>query len=238
MLPIERENISFLEKVSVDELEKWLLEGRSLLSVWYNDDDSGIVRLAGTYKNLDTKAQEKISKALVKSVANWRPSVHKTSVLADVAMMAALIQNEEVVPGLIKIVEEKFVFPGKTVEDDQDFSLIVSSIVGSKTCEAKEVVARWYEEGVFGWKFNGMFCVGLISYNPQDARKILPKLLRTMDEHPDYFVHGYLTSEISTYTGLDELEDILNGFENKSAKILLAEMPAAREIYEELKDND
>jgi len=235
MLPIERQNISFLETTSADELAKWLLRGESLSPVWYNDDESGVVRLAGTYRNLNENTQKKVSLALAKSVSEWNPLVHKTSALADVAMVAALIQNEAVVPGLIKIIEENFVLKGKTTEDNRDFAVIVSSIVGSATEEAREAVARWYESDIFDWKFRGMFCVGLISYNPHDAKNILPRFLTTMDEHPDYFVPGYLASEMATYTGPDKLEKILKGFENESAKILLAQMPVVREIFKESK---
>lgn len=235
MLLIERQNISFLERTSADELAEWLLKGESLPPVWYNDDESGVVRLAGTYKNLSRNTQEKISQALAKSVAEWDLSVHKTSALADVAMIAALIQDEAVVSGLIKIVEENFVLQDKTTEDNQDFAVIVSSVVGSATQEAKKAVTRWYEGNAFDWKFRGMFCVGLISYNPQDAKNILSRLLTTMDEHPDYFIPGYLASEISTYTGPDKLENILRGFESKSARVLLTQMPVVRKIYEESK---
>ncbi|QQG41691.1 MAG: hypothetical protein HYV90_00020 [Candidatus Woesebacteria bacterium] len=238
MLPIERQNISFLEMTSADELAKWLLRGESLSPVWYNDDESGVVRLAGTYRNLNENTQKKVSLALAKSVSEWNPLVHKTSALADVAMIAALIQNEAVVPGLIKIVEEKFVVQGKTTEDDQDFAIIVSSIVGSATPEAREAVTRWYEDDAFDWKFRGMFCIGLISYNPLDAKKILPRLLTTMDKHPDYFIPGYLASEMATYTSPDELEKVLREFENESAKVLLAQMPVVREIFEESKRVD
>lgn len=56
-----------------------------------------------------------------------------------------------------------------------------------------------------------------------------------MDEHPDYFPPGYLASEISTYTGADELEEMLKGFDdNKSAKLLLTQMPVVREIISDI----
>lgn len=232
----EERSKNFLETISAEELAKKFLEPHGLSFLGDRDRD-GIDVLTADYPSLDTKIQEKISQAVVKSVNDWDPSVHNLSLLSGLAFMSGWNRIEEVFPRLVKIVEEQFVSSGKTVKEDHDLSMMVSCISGSDTPEAKEAVARWYEGESFDWKFYGILCISLIGHKPQDARTFLPKLLRTMDEHPDYFAAGYLTSTMTELIGPDELEEILNGFENKSAKVLLAEMPVAREIYEESRES-
>jgi hypothetical protein len=237
MSSIEDRSISFFETVTAEELAKKLLEP-NFLSFLGDGHRDGIDVLGSIYPSLDSKIQDKISQALIKSADAWDPSVNSLSILKDVAFISGINRIEEVFPRMVKIVEEQFVSTGKTAEDNHDFMIIVSCISGSDTPEAREAVARWYEGESFDWKFYGIFCKSLIDQNPQNARTILPKFLKTMDEHPDHFVAGYLTSAMTQLIGPDELEEILNGFENKAAKVLLAEIPVAREIYEELKKEE
>lgn len=234
---LEERSISFLETVSVEELAKEFLKPH-FLSFLGDGHRDGIDVLTSIYPSLDSKIQDKISQALVKSTDAWDPSENNLSSLKDVAFISGINRIGVVFPRMVEIVEEQFVSTGKTAEDNHDFMIIVSCISGSDTPEAREAVVRWYEDDKFDWKFYGIFCMSLIGQNPQNARAILPKFLKTMDEHPDYFAAGFLTSTMTQLIGPDELEEILNGFENKSAKVLLAEMPVAREIYEELKKEE
>lgn len=233
---IENENRSFLNRSSVDDLKQWLLRGEGLTPVWYNDDRSNVERLVQIYGEVKPKTQKKISIALEKAVSEWNPDLYKAAIINDLALVAAYIKNEGVVKDLVRIIDDKLVLPHEDREEGTEFVTLVSCIIGSSTKDAKEATTRWYKDDSFDWRCTGLLCIGTIFYNPEGAKTAFPKLLNTMDEHPDYFPPGYLASEISTYTGADELEEMLKGFNNKSAKLLLTQMPVVREIISDISE--
>jgi len=233
---IEKRNRDFLKRSSVGDLKEWLLGGEGLTPIWYNDDRTNVERLVQAYGEVKPKTQKKISTALEKAVSEWKPDLYKADIIKDLALVAAHIKNEGVVKDLVRIIDDKLVLPHEDREEGTEFVTLVSCIIGSSTEDAKEATTRWYGDDSFDWRCAGLLYIGTIFYNPEGAKMAFPKLLKTMDEHPDYFPPGYLASEISTYTGADELEEMLKGFDNKSAKLLLTQMPVVREIISDISE--
>ena len=220
MLSIERENINYLKNISSSDLSKWLLAGNSLRPIWYNDDDTNAVRFISTYKKLLPDSQNKISNSITEAVSNWNPENYKIETLVDLSFIAALINNDEVIPHLVKYIDNKVVVP----TEDDSFVRIVSSVCGSHKQEAEEALGRWYADDSFDWRCSGLICMGLVHYKPEKTEDYLPKLLKTIDGHPDYFFPEVIASFISYDTTPNALRLILKKFDFDSAKSMLKEI--------------
>jgi len=231
----ERENIGFLERSSEEELASWMLDGLNLRPVGYRDDRSPATHFCEEFEKLSKSTQEKLKQVLIQAISSWDTAAHKAEVLSDLAFVSGYLRIEGTLPHLIRIVDEKLVSP-EDEKSHQSQSVVVSVVSGFATNElAKAALKKWYADENFDWKYEAIICLGLMEAEPHNSPVFLSQFLRVVDEHPNYFRLDYTAVETAMRIGPDELENILEGFDSKSAKEMIQAIPVAREIIEESK---
>lgn len=232
--PPEALNVQFLESIDQDSLATWLLTDRKLPYINYRISVSGASDMADYYRIAPDYIREKIDKATCTAISRWNPKMNSTEDLVELSMLAALTKMEEPVPLLVRIIDDGKIRPSKNKEKENDFATVISCIAGSETGEAKEAVERWFKSEKFDYHCSANLCVGLAHYYPDRIAEFLPKLFADIEKEPEYFLPELIVSCLCNETGPDRLEEALKKFEGKVAEQMLAGMPVAREIFEEV----
>lgn len=230
MFTIESNNLTFLEKVSVDELSQHMLHRDGVMTFGGKDDRNYIEVLIDTANESKYETRQKVGKALVKAIADWDPEKYGENILSELAVAGGILNNEEMVPNLVNIVDTGKITPSKD-NSNLNFAKVVASIVGSETAEGRDAVKRWYGDDGFDWKCTSLLVHGIVMFEPDRAEEVLPKLLYAMEQHPDYFYAGLIASDLCNCIGPDRLEKVLGKFSGKAVDDLKAGLPVAKEIY-------
>jgi hypothetical protein len=231
---IDREAAAALGRISEEELKGIFLETGT--GTWEDSrGPSGSTCLANhIYKNSGEELQTKIKNAVVKAISEWDPNKNKKEYLFDLACVAALTKMVGAAPGLIRHVDSKHILNNYDNVDHED-DTILSVIVGFPPNEQiRSALERWYVDEHFPWQAIGLICVGLLENEPENIESFLPKLLKTLDEHPDYFrvdLIGWNLDREAKKKNVD-LENILRKFTGKyrSAQYLIDQRDMTRDL--------
>ncbi len=227
-------HISFLAGASSDEVLEWMAGDERFFSGYLGREGRSFEEWVRLLVQTDPAVQEKVKKALAKSISTWNQQTQSTEVLSDLIYVVGLMQNERALPELIRIVDG-----GAFLAQDEESQLIFGGAVASVSVfvhneEAKSALARWCADESFDPRYTELICLGLIAGEPNECETLLPKLLKAIENYPENFPSlGVTVSELADLVDPDELEMILNKINTPTARLLLDQLPIAREILAE-----
>jgi hypothetical protein len=227
---MERYNNSFLVSASEADISKWMLEKNMAFSATDSQEKNNPLALKLFLVGANKTLKEKFSSAGVMALENWDPQKHSLESLENLALFAGQIRNFEMIHGLIKLVDENKI-PEK--EGENKTKRIVISVVAGfpKEMFVKNALERWFGDEKIDPKYSDLLFFGLTAAYPERVESYLPKVLKSFDDHPDYFFFSLITTNLLEYVGREKAEKMLKKFDSESASELI------REIDERLVEN-
>ncbi len=198
---IDENNRQFVKSTSAGDLSNWFLKSyttRDFSPFDLKHDPSVALQIKYLHSNLEPIDQNKIRNALTNAVSRWDAIKHGNSTIGDLALTAAYIRAEGVVPSLVKVVDERQI--AGEIEDDKVESTwghVVGVVAGfAPSREVEQALRRWFYEPSFPYPFIAQVMTGLTECAPNEYPAHITRFLDVQRQHPESFARDICLANI------------------------------------------